>query len=90
MEKDIIAAFSNPVRLKLLCCLSKGKKNVMELISNCGLSQSAVSQHLFKLKYAGLVTDKKEGRFIYYSLTYPKTGKIAMNLYDLTVQLSQQ
>ena len=80
MENLIIEAFANPVRLKILCCLSKEKKNVAELIGTCGLAQSAVSQHLAKLKNAGLVKDKKEGKYVYYSLLYPKSAKLAHQL----------
>jgi len=82
MENLIVSAFSNPVRLKILCCLSKGKKNVHELIGNCGLAQSAVSQHLIKLKNAGLVKDEKEGKYVYYSLIHPKAGHIAHDLHE--------
>lgn len=77
MENKIINAFSNPVRLKLLCCLAESSKNVQGLIDNCGLAQSAVSQHLIKLRNAGLVKTKKNGRFVFYSLTNSQTGKIA-------------
>lgn len=77
MENKIISAFSNPVRLKLLCCLAESSKNVEGLIGNCGLAQSAVSQHLVKLKRAGLVKTERNGRFIYYSLVNSQTGKIA-------------
>lgn len=77
MEKTVINALSNPIRLKLLCCLANSSKNVQGLISNCGLAQSAVSQHLIKLKNAGLVKTERDGRFVYYSLTNSQTGKIA-------------
>lgn len=77
MNNKVVYAFSNPVRLKLLCCLDKKSSNVNELINSCGLAQSAVSQHLTKLKRAGLVNSKRRGKFIYYSLTNEKTGKLA-------------
>lgn len=87
MQNDIISAFSNPVRLKILCCLSKGKKNVNELIGNCGLAQSAVSQHLIRLKKAGLVKDEKIGKFVYYSLIHPKSAKIAQDLHQFVKEM---
>ena len=83
MEKRVIYAFSNPTRLKLLCCLVKSSKNVNDLIENCGLSQSAVSQHLRKLKKTNLVKTTRRGRFIYYSLENKKTGELALDLYSL-------
>jgi len=80
MQYHVINAFGNPVRLRLLCCLAKGQKNVQDLIENCGLAQSAVSQHLTKLKQAGLVTSKKDGKFVYYNLTHHKAAKLAHEL----------
>jgi len=77
MKNKTVNAFANPVRIKLLCCLSKDKKNVAQLMENCGLSQSAVSQHLTKLKNANLVKTERDGKFIYYSITNPKTTVIA-------------
>jgi len=73
MDNIVLNAIANPVRLKLLYCLSRERKNVLQLIEKCGLSQSAVSQHLLKLKGAGLVKDEREGKFVYYSLVNPGT-----------------
>ena len=81
METKIIYAFSNPVRLKLLCCLNQKSSNVEELIKSCGLAQSAVSQHLAKLKKANLVKTDKRGRFIYYSLANKEVGEFANQFY---------
>ncbi len=80
MENLILGAISNPVRLKMLCCLSNGKMQVGELVDKCGLAQSAVSQHLIKLKSAGLVKDERRGKYIYYSIENLKAAKIAKSL----------
>lgn len=80
MEKDIFDAFINPVRLKILCCLAKERRNVNDLISNCRLSQSAVSQHLQKLRMVGLVTTQKEGKNVYYSLVYANSAVLAKQI----------
>lgn len=80
MENLTLGALSNPVRLKMLCCLSKGKMQVNELVDKCGLAQSAVSQHLIKLKTAGLVTDERKGKYIYYHVNNLKAVKIAKSL----------
>lgn len=87
MDYPIIDAFSNTVRLQLICCLANGPKNVQELIGTCGLSQSAVSQHLQKLRLAGLVRGEKNGKFVYYSLAYPKVATIAKQLQDLVKEV---
>lgn len=90
MQYPVIDAFANQVRLKLICCLAKGRKNVRELIENCGLAQSAVSQHLTKLKQAGLVTDEKEGKYVYYSLKHPKAAKLAHQLEELIKEVTDE
>jgi DNA-binding transcriptional ArsR family regulator len=87
MEELVINTLANPVRLKLLCCLYQSSKNVEELIENCSLAQSAVSQHLIKLRKAGLVKTKRKGRHIYYSLTSNNTGKLANDLYNFSKKL---
>lgn len=83
MKNAIFEAFANPIRMQLLCCLSQERKTVSQLIENCGLSQSAVSQHLHKLRMNGLVGTKKEGKFIYYTLKYPESAKLAKELKEL-------
>lgn len=84
MSNAVIKALCNPVRLNIICCLDYYKgKTVKELITVCGLSQSAVSQHLLKLKKAGIVTSQKNGRLVIYSLTnkkFLKASKLILNL----------
>ena len=84
--KDIYTAFGNQVRVKLILCLAQSPKNVTQLIGNCGLSQSAVSQHLTKLKQAGVVVSKKQGKEIWYTLKHQK----AIQISQLLVSLEQE
>ncbi len=55
-------------RLAIIEQLKEGPKSVTELAEGLGISQPAVSQHLRVLKAAGLVEDRKEGYWVYYSL----------------------
>ncbi len=80
MTTSIISVLANDIRLQLITCLGRGSKNVSELISNCGLSQSAVSQHLRKLRRSGLVRSEKRGKEVYYHLAYPSTASLAHDL----------
>ena len=80
MKSDILSAFGSPVRLKILVCLEAGEKNVTELIGNCGLAQSAVSQHLEKLKSASLVSSRRKGKEIFYKLSFKKSADISKEL----------
>lgn len=83
MKSNFLSTLASPVRLKLLTCLGHGDKNVTELINNCGLSQSAVSQHLEKLRQANLVSTKRIGKEIFYKLNSIKTLNIAKELIKL-------
>jgi DNA-binding transcriptional ArsR family regulator len=76
-SKNVLRAFSSLPRIKILICLKEKEKNVGELIKNCGLSQSAVSQHLKKLKNWGLVSCQKQGKEVYYKLTKKQAALIA-------------
>lgn len=89
MTYSVIDAIANPIRLQLILCLGNKEKTVQELIDKCTLSQSAVSQHLMKLKQAKLVKDRKEGRFAYYSVTHTSSIKIAKDMQELAKKVKQ-
>jgi DNA-binding transcriptional ArsR family regulator len=59
---------ADPTRMKILCALVQGESSVSCLAELAGASPTAVSQHLSKLRLAGLVTDRRQGSFVYYSV----------------------
>ncbi|KAM9861479.1 metalloregulator ArsR/SmtB family transcription factor [Leucobacter sp. BZR 635] len=63
-------SFSDPSRLVILQHLQLGEHRVVDLTEHLGLSQSTVSKHLARLKDAGLVTSRPEGRASVYSLLH--------------------
>lgn len=73
---DFLKAMSNSRRLLVLCQLGSGELSVGELQHRVGLSQSAMSQHLAKLKEEGLVASRREAQTIYYRLADPTVIKI--------------
>jgi DNA-binding transcriptional ArsR family regulator len=75
-----ISIFSNLTRVKIIACLSEEDKNVSELIKTCKLSQSAVSQHLKKLKEAGIVFCHAKGKEKIYSLNSKEAGNISRKI----------
>ncbi len=74
---------SHPSRLMVLCELGQGERSVGELEAVVGLSQSALSQHLAKLRAAKLVRTRRESQTIYYSLADAGVSKIIDTLYEL-------
>jgi len=74
---------ANDRRLMILCELLKGERSVGELEVIVGLSQSALSQHLAKLRSNHLVITRRESQTIYYRIADPAVTKIIGALYDL-------
>ncbi len=61
-------ALSDETRLKLLECLKGGEECVCDLTAVLDAGQSRLSFHLKAMKDAGLVRDRKDGRFVHYAL----------------------
>lgn len=71
---------ANKNRLMILCILFEGEKSVSELNKDVAISQSALSQHLAKLRESGMVKTRKETTTIFYSLADPKVEKLIETL----------
>lgn len=63
---SITKALADENRLRILLALRGGELCVCQITELLGLAASTVSRHLAILRQAGLVTDRKEGRWIYY------------------------
>jgi len=68
----ILKQLANPNRLMILCCISNGEQTVGDLNSQIDLSQSALSQHLAKLRESNIVTTRRESQTIYYQIANQK------------------
>ncbi len=80
---ELMTMMSNPNRLLILCQLLEGEKCVMELADAVGLSQSALSQHLAKLRGGKLVATRRDAQTINYSLASGEVEAVMMVLYNL-------
>ena len=79
----MLKALSHEGRLMILCHLVTGEKSVTELEELLSARQAAVSQQLARLRLEGLVTPRREGKAIYYSLTDERPKQILEVIYDL-------
>lgn len=70
-------ALSDATRLEIVRMLSHRERCVCELQSVLGAAQSRLSFHLKTLKDAGLVNDRREGRWVYYALNRDALDEIA-------------
>lgn len=79
----LLKAMGNQRRLVVLCHLSEREHSVTELCRLVGLSQSALSQHLAKLRRDRLVATRRSAQTVYYSLASPEVAPLLRSLADL-------
>ena len=80
---NLMKALAHEGRLMILCHLSSGEKSVTELENLLESRQAAVSQQLARLRLEGLVSARREGKAIYYSLTDDRPKRILEVIYDM-------
>lgn len=80
---DLLAVMSNKHRLMILCRLVEGETKAGVLAELSGLSQSALSQHLAKLREAGIVSTRRDAQMIYYRLSSPEAETLLTALYKI-------
>jgi ArsR family transcriptional regulator, virulence genes transcriptional regulator len=81
---DVLRALANERRLMILCKLVEwGEANVNTLAQAVGLSQSALSQHLAKMRDAGVVAYRRESQTVWYRIVDPRIEQLFATLYRL-------
>lgn len=78
----LMKVLSNPDRLLLLCQISEGEKCVTELEETLNIHQPTLSQQLTILREEGLVSTRREGKYIYYSIANTTTLEVMQVLYQ--------
>lgn len=79
----LLRSLSNEHRLMILCRLGDGEMQVSQLQACVGLSQSALSQHLARLREDGLVETRRDGTAVFYRITDPAVLKVIGVLADI-------
>ena len=74
---------SNPTRLLILCNLIESERCVGDLEKDLNISQSALSQHLSKMRDKGIVKSEKQGQHVFYSISDSNVVDIINVLYKL-------
>lgn len=65
---ELMKSIAHPIRMKILCFLMEGEKNVGEIEQQFGSTISNISQHLTVLRKANIIDRRKEANFMFYSL----------------------
>ena len=79
----LLKALSNKNRLMILCSLSTGELSVGEIQTRVPLSQSALSQHLARLRNENLVKTRRESQTIFYSLSDGRVSRLIGVLHEI-------
>ncbi|MCF4126791.1 ArsR/SmtB family transcription factor [Methylobacterium sp. SyP6R] len=80
----LLRLLANEKRLLILCLLiARGEMDVTSLAKEVALSQSALSQHLARLREDGLVAFRRESQTLYYRLEDPRAARVLATLKDI-------
>ena len=75
---EVFKALGDPTRLKIVCMLAEaGELCVCKIVEELDMGQSAISHHLAKLRYAGILRTRRQGQWIHYSLNIDVLDKDA-------------
>jgi ArsR family transcriptional regulator, virulence genes transcriptional regulator len=81
---DILRALSNERRLQILCVLMEaGEAHVGHLVDHIGISQSALSQHLAKMRDEGILAFRRESQTIHYRIADARIHELMGEFYRL-------
>ena len=80
----LLGALGNRRRLMVMCKLAEQREmSVTTLAEEVGLSQSALSQHLAKMRAEGLVAFRRESQTLWYRIADPRCERLLATLYEL-------
>ncbi len=79
----LLTTLANESRLAILCQLVEGERSVGQLVEAVGLAQSALSQHLAKLRAADIVATRRDAQTIYYRLASKAAGRVMQTLAEI-------
>lgn len=79
----LLKTLGHECRLLILCHLLEGEKTVTQLNERVPLTQSALSQHLARLRHEELVAIRKDAQMVYYSLSSDKVKRVIATLHEL-------
>jgi DNA-binding transcriptional ArsR family regulator len=87
-QAQFFSALSHPVRLRIIDILAQGDACVCHLSTALQQRQAYVSQQLAKLREAGLITDQKEGLYVYYRLADEEIAQLLHEARQCLVSLT--
>jgi ArsR family transcriptional regulator, cadmium/lead-responsive transcriptional repressor len=87
---SLFRVLANPTRLAILLTLQTTEQRITDLAAQLGGSHANISAHLIRLRKAGLITSRTQGRAVYYRLTQPQLGALLQTAGQLLAPAGQQ
>ncbi len=81
--QSTLRALSDPIRREILNLLKKGRMSAGDIVAHFEVTGASISRHLSVLKEAGLIRDKREGKFIFYEMNASVFEEILLFIKDL-------
>jgi ArsR family transcriptional regulator, lead/cadmium/zinc/bismuth-responsive transcriptional repressor len=81
-QADYMKAVSDPARIRIIYALRDGELCVCEIMAQLGMPQTMVSHHCKILKIAGIVSDRRLGKWVYYFLADRRVLGMLETLYN--------
>jgi ArsR family transcriptional regulator len=76
LKADFFKSLGHPLRVRVLEILSEGETSVADILADVGVEASNLSQQLAVLRRSGVVSARREGSTVYYSLTSPEVADL--------------
>ena len=90
LQAELCKAFVNPVRIAIIKVLSSGEESVSEIASRVGVPIQNISQHVKILRDAGIVSMRRDGHKIYYSLEDKRIVEICDLMRDVLIEIMRK
>ena len=84
LSANILKLLSDTTRLKILWILGHSEECVCNIAETVSMSAPAVSHHLRSLRQTGIITNRREGKEVYYKIADTKEGKL---VYDIVMDI---
>lgn len=75
---DLFQVLASPIRLGAVRLLLDGERHVGDLLSELGIAQPRLSNHLACLRNCGLVRTRRQGNFVYYAIADPRVVEVVL------------
>ncbi|MCK4910539.1 MAG: winged helix-turn-helix transcriptional regulator [Thermodesulfovibrionales bacterium] len=86
LQAEVCKTLGNPKRLEIISALRDGEKTVTDLVGILGVPKANVSQHLAVMRNTGVLSNRREGVNIYYSLSSNKVTEACSLMKDVLTE----